>query len=154
MPTNGGADSSVTRTPLVLWSTHEYIGIVVRKSALDCIVDQGVDTFGNGAGQLLLPHSAWHNLAPGKWQVPLLAVPARIRTQVEMMRRTRVDPQLFRGAAAETEPLPPLRPYRRCACGSCRECRDNEKWDRVFTKFATKEYGQVRGMFRSPLSDL
>ncbi len=51
-------------------------------------------------------------------------------------------------------PLPPLQPHVRCDCGSCRECRDNEKWDRVFAKFAVADYGDQRGYFRSPLTDL
>ncbi len=50
-------------------------------------------------------------------------------------------------------PLPPLQPYRRCACGACRECRDNAKWDRIFAKFEVKEVDQS-SFFRSPLDDL
>ncbi len=51
-------------------------------------------------------------------------------------------------------PLPPLQPYQRCLCGTCAECLDNAKWDRIFAKFEAKEYGEVRGIFRSPLNDL
>jgi len=51
-------------------------------------------------------------------------------------------------------PLPPLRPYTRCPCGSCPECRSNAKWDRIFAKFEVKENGNRRGLFRSPLADL
>ena len=57
-------------------------------------------------------------------------------------------------AVPATAPLPPLQPYTRCPCGSCTECRSNAKWDRIFAKFEVKEYGDVRGMCRSPLSDL
>ena len=47
----------------------------------------------------------------------------------------------------------PLVPYQRCGCGSCRECRDNAKWDRIFAKFEAKEQ-EVRGVFRCALVDL
>ena len=50
-------------------------------------------------------------------------------------------------------PLPPLHPFVRCVCGRCRECRDNEKWDRVFAKFEVKNYREESGLFRSPLAD-
>ncbi len=49
--------------------------------------------------------------------------------------------------------LPRVEPYRRCTCGSCPTCRDNEKWDRIFAKFESKER-EVRGMFQCPLNDL
>ena len=51
-------------------------------------------------------------------------------------------------------PLPPLPAYIRCSCGTCRECRSNAKWDRIFAKFEIKDYGQERKIFRSPLDDL
>src|ERR1019366_3382855 len=41
-----------------------------------------------------------------------------------------------------------------CPCGFCPECRSNAKWDRIFAKFEVKDYGDVRGISRSPLSDL
>jgi hypothetical protein len=53
-----------------------------------------------------------------------------------------------------TAPLPPLQPDTRCPCGFCPECRSNAKWDRIFAKFEVKDYGDVRGISRSPLSDL
>jgi hypothetical protein len=49
--------------------------------------------------------------------------------------------------------LPPLEPYKRCTCGACRECRDNERWDRVFAKFEVKET-EVRGLYGCALVDL
>ena len=63
-------------------------------------------------------------------------------------------------ALAETAPLPAPpyatvqrpAPYQRCTCGSCRACRDNAKWDRIFAKFEVKEH-EVRG-YRSPREDL
>ena len=50
-------------------------------------------------------------------------------------------------------PLPPLTPYERCTCNACRECRDNEKWDRIFTKFEVRSEDQwdTKGMFQSTL---
>jgi len=49
-------------------------------------------------------------------------------------------------------PLPPLAPYQRCACGSCRECQDNQKWDRAFAKFEVKEDNwKTKGFFQSTL---
>jgi hypothetical protein len=52
-------------------------------------------------------------------------------------------------------PLPRLRPYLRCSCGACRECRDNEKWDRIFEKFAVKDYDDtVRVFSSSPLHNM
>ena len=49
-------------------------------------------------------------------------------------------------------PLPRLSPYQRCRCGKCRECRDNERWDKVFAKFEAKEdRWETKGMFQSTL---
>ena len=57
-------------------------------------------------------------------------------------------------AAEQTRSLPPLQPYTRCTCGSCRECLSNARWDRVFAKFEIKERADQRGLSRSPISDL
>jgi hypothetical protein len=49
-------------------------------------------------------------------------------------------------------PLPPLKPYRRCQCGSCNECLDNQKWDRAFAKFEIKEDNwKTKGFYQSTL---
>ena len=49
-------------------------------------------------------------------------------------------------------PLPALQPYKRCVCGKCRECQDNEKWDRVFAKYQTPEdEWETKGFFQSTL---
>jgi hypothetical protein len=48
----------------------------------------------------------------------------------------------------------PLAPYPRCGCGLCFQCKDNEKWDRIFTKFAVPEYGDVKGVVQSTLRDI
>jgi hypothetical protein len=49
-------------------------------------------------------------------------------------------------------PLPPLAPFQRCSCGSCHECRDNQKWDRVFAKFeVTEDNWETKGFFQSTL---
>ena len=50
--------------------------------------------------------------------------------------------------------LPALQPYTRCPCGTCAECRSNARWDRIFAKFETNNYGDERGMFRSTLEDV
>jgi hypothetical protein len=52
-----------------------------------------------------------------------------------------------------TAPLPPLAPYPRCTCGSCCECRENARWDRIFAKFETKAQ-EERGFHRCALEDL
>ena len=49
-------------------------------------------------------------------------------------------------------PLPPLQPYQRCTCGTCRECQDNAKWDRVFAKFQIPDdRWETKGLFQSTL---
>lgn len=48
----------------------------------------------------------------------------------------------------------PLAPYPRCKCGTCWQCLDNEKWDRIFAKFIVRNYGSPRGVFQSTLRDL
>ena len=68
------------------------------------------------------------------------------------LRKTSIANHAFH-VARMSYPLPPLAPYRRCACGSCRECRDNAKWDRIFAKFETKER-EERGVFQCALTDL
>lgn len=45
-----------------------------------------------------------------------------------------------------------LAPYRRCRCGLCRECLDNQKWDERFAKFEVKVWWDERGVFKSTLS--
>lgn len=52
------------------------------------------------------------------------------------------------------ERFPRLEPYRRCTCGECRECHENERWDRIFARFEVKKYWEDRGMFQSPLGEL
>jgi hypothetical protein len=68
------------------------------------------------------------------------------------MSGRRSSSNMSRDAFVAKAPLPPLRPYQRCKCGSCRECKDNERWDRVFAKFEVKDSPSEWG--RSPLSDL
>jgi len=60
-----------------------------------------------------------------------------------------------------TAPQPPRRgrfprvePYRRCSCGGCRECVENERWDRIFARLEVKKYWEERGMFQSTLRGL
>ena len=44
-----------------------------------------------------------------------------------------------------------LAPYPRCRCGMCRECLDNAKWDRIFSKFEVQVYWDEKGVFQSTL---
>jgi hypothetical protein len=69
------------------------------------------------------------------------------------MRRTR--PTAYRAFRTLADPvrLPRLAPYQGCTCGSCRECRDNARWDRIFAKFEVKEE-EVRGLYRCAIGDL
>ncbi len=48
---------------------------------------------------------------------------------------------------------PPKKP---CACGNCRECVENARWERVFNeKFADPDYYKERPLrFASPVCDL
>ena len=47
-----------------------------------------------------------------------------------------------------------LQPYQRCRCGVCRDCQENERWDRVFARFEVKKYWEDRGLFQSTLRGL
>ncbi len=69
-----------------------------------------------------------------------------------MFRTTSKAYRAFRDVSTN-HPLPPLMPYVRCKCGSCRECRENEKWDRIFAKYEIKER-EERGMYQCALNDL
>jgi hypothetical protein len=62
---------------------------------------------------------------------------------------------------SKSAPAPPVRykrnelaPYKRCRCGLCRQCIDNEKWDRRFAKFEVNVYWDERGVFGSTLRNL
>ena len=70
-----------------------------------------------------------------------------------MRRRTRYEWTGLNLAVIDA-PLPPLQPFARCTCGQCRECLDNQKWDRVFAKFEVKQHWDSTGIFRSALNDL
>ena len=67
--------------------------------------------------------------------------------------RTRIQRQPPRRRARELAAAPPLAPYQRCTCGSCRECRDNARWDRIFAKFEVKET-EERPLYGCALVDL
>lgn len=47
-----------------------------------------------------------------------------------------------------------LDPYPRCRCGQCRECEDNARWDRIFSRFEVKQYWETRGLLQSTLRGL
>jgi hypothetical protein len=68
------------------------------------------------------------------------------------MRRNRTYPGSRNTGPSGDAPLPPLEPYRRCRCGVCRACKDNEKWDRIFAKFeVAPDEWETKGFFRSTL---
>jgi hypothetical protein len=73
--------------------------------------------------------------------------------EVAETARTRVQNQPPACRAYELTALPPLEPYKRCTCGSCRACLDNAKWDRIFVKFEAKEK-EVHGLYGCALVDL
>jgi hypothetical protein len=55
-------------------------------------------------------------------------------------------------AGALKAPLPRLTPYKRCACGTCEDCRTDAKWDAVFAKFEVKQDSwPTKGFFQSTL---
>jgi hypothetical protein len=47
-----------------------------------------------------------------------------------------------------------LQPHQRCRCGVCRDCQENERWDRVFARFEVEKYWEDRGLFQSTLRGL
>lgn len=49
---------------------------------------------------------------------------------------------------------PSLRPFPRCRCGQCRECIENDRWDRIFARFEVKQYWEDRGLLQSTLRGL
>ena len=52
---------------------------------------------------------------------------------------------------ADEGPLPPLVLYQRCRCGECQQCMENDRWDRIFARFAVQQYGEVKGLLQSTL---
>ncbi|MBZ5581861.1 MAG: hypothetical protein LAQ30_06585 [Acidobacteriia bacterium] len=67
-------------------------------------------------------------------------------------RQTREPDNACRRRIPDVTTPVPLRPYRRCTCGVCRECADNAKWDRIFKKFEARQT-EVRGLFQCALND-
>lgn len=49
---------------------------------------------------------------------------------------------------------PRLQPFLRCRCGQCRECIENDRWDRVFARFEVKQHWEDRGLLQSTLRGL
>jgi hypothetical protein len=93
------------------------------------------------------------HLVAGSWEIPLLAMPPRIRDGVVMgMRQDRSAWKQYRDPA-QPAPLPPLAARRRCDCGKCKVCVSDLKWDRIFAKFEVKKEDDwpTRGMFQSTL---
>jgi hypothetical protein len=55
---------------------------------------------------------------------------------------------------ARGERFPRLHPFPRCRCGQCRDCKENERWDRIFARFEVKKYWEDRGLLQSTLRGL
>ena len=70
------------------------------------------------------------------------------------MRTRRTTPVTLPPEPAQGEYLPRLQPFLRCSCGQCRDCRENDRWDRVFARFEVKEYWEHHGLLQSPLRGL
>ena len=104
--------------------------------------------------QTLLPAVPWLHFSPNPWNLSLLALFAGIRAGVEIMRRRNRCEWTGGKKPVFEAPLPPLEPYARCKCGRCRECLENQKWDRIFAKFEVKQHWDSTGIFRSALHDL
>lgn len=49
---------------------------------------------------------------------------------------------------------PRLDPFPRCRCGICRDCVENDRWDRIFARHEKKHYWEDRGIFQSTLAGL
>ena len=49
---------------------------------------------------------------------------------------------------------PRLEPFPRCRCGHCRECLENDRWDRIFARFQVEKYWEDRGLLQSTLRGL
>jgi hypothetical protein len=78
------------------------------------------------------------------------AAPIPLEKAEKVHTEVQARPPLCR--APELNALPPLAFYQRCTCGTCRECRDYLKWDRIFAKFEVKER-EVRGMYGCALEN-
>jgi hypothetical protein len=58
----------------------------------------------------------------------------------QLLAEQQRTPRRSRPAPAPVERSRPTAP-RRCKCGVCGSCRDNERWDRIFNeKFADPNY--------------
>ena len=85
---------------------------------------------------------------------------------LETLLRSWEQDQLTRkaGRPKGPTPAPDLPTYtpqahriaRRCLCGACPACKDNQRWERIFReKFADPDYYTRRSItIESPLSDL
>ncbi len=72
--------------------------------------------------------------------------------------RPKMPPPLPRADQMQYEKSPkPRRAAGRCTCGSCRNCTENARWERIFQeKFANADYyhHEIRVRYASPLSSV
>jgi hypothetical protein len=62
--------------------------------------------------------------------------------------------EIVTSASLRSDLFPPLQPLPRCRCGECRECLENERWDRIFARLEKKQYWEERGLFQSTLGGI
>ena len=74
-----------------------------------------------------------HNLTGESMQIETQEAIATMLQQIQERRQTR--------PIAMNSARPRTRAAGRCACGQCKACQDNARWDRVFNeKFADPDY--------------
>jgi len=66
------------------------------------------------------------------------------------MTRNRIQPESTRTKSFVSHALPQLQPYQRCKCGSCEECIENDRWDRIFAKFDVTRRSMASAAVRRP----
>jgi hypothetical protein len=70
------------------------------------------------------------------------------------MRAKRTRTVISAPEAAGERAIPFPEPAPRCRCGQCRDCIENERWDRIFARFRVDQYWEDRGLLQSPLRGL
>ena len=56
--------------------------------------------------------------------------------------------------SGEERRFPAIEPLPRCRCGACQDCRENDRWERIFARFEVKQYWEERGLLQSSLGGL
>ena len=87
-----------------------------------------------------------------QYQIAALLASSAMQAQRNRPRTKRGGPRV---AAVSEPPVHNLK-QRRCKCGTCAACKENERWERIFqSKFADPDY-YVRRVIRheSPLNSI